>query len=627
MSQNFFNDKNIYLFHTGKYYHSYEMLGAHITNENGTYGVRFSVWAPNAKEVSVIGNFNDWDRRKHVMAKISQGGIRSIFIPGVKSGCLYKFSIKSPQGNIAVKTDPYAFYSEERPATASIVYSLDGYTWQDKEWMKNRRESKIFNGPINIYEVHLGSWKRHNDETLYSYREIADELIPYVKDMGYSHIEVLPIMEHPFDGSWGYQCSSYYSATSRYGKPEDFMYLIDKCHANDIGILLDWVPGHFCPNEEYMAKFDGTSIFEKEQHKEWGTYKFDFSRSEVSSFLISNAVFWFEKYHIDGMRVDGVSSMILLNHGKEDVKFTPNRYGGAEDLEAIEFMKHLNTVIFKYYPGVIMAAEEATAWPMVTWPVSDGGLGYNYKWNMGWMNDILRYMELQPVYRKYHHDLITFSLMYAFSENFILAISHDEVVHGKKSVIEKMPGDYWQKFANLRAFFCFLMTHPGKKLIFMGAEFAQFIEWRYYCSLDWGILDFDMHRRFHLFVKEINHFYLNECSLWTNDHSWEGFQWIDVNNNDQSIISFIRKAKKEEVIVLISFTPITYDCFRVGVPASGKYRIVFNSDQKEYGGTGNITKKEYISENQACHGQSFSIELQLPSYTGLIIKKEAEAYV
>ncbi len=621
MNNSFFKDEQIFLFHTGKYHHSYEMLGAHMIKEEETKGVRFSVWAPHAEEVSVVGDFNGWDRTKHKMIKISEGGIWSVFISGVQEGALYKYAIATSQGHVIIKTDPYAFFSEVRPNTASIVYSIEGYKWQDEAWIRKRAE--IFTRPVNIYEVHLGSWRRHDDQELFNYKEIAKQLIPYVKEMGYTHIEILPIMEHPYDGSWGYQCSGYFSVTSRYGEPKDFMHLVEKCHENGIGVLLDWVPGHFCANDEYLSRFDGTMLFEKEQHWEWGTYKFDFSRSEVYSFLISNAVFWFEKYHIDGMRIDGVSSMLLLNHGKENREWTQNQFGGNEDLEAIEFMKQLNTAVFRYFPNVIMAAEEATAWPKVTWPVDDGGLGYNYKWNMGWMNDILRYMELQPMYRKYHHELITFSLMYAFSENFILAISHDEVVHGKKSLIEKMPGDYWQKFANLRAFFCFLMTHPGKKLIFMGAEFAQFVEWRYYCSLDWGILNFDMHKKFHEFVKRINHFYLKEEILWSNDHSWDGFQWLDVNNNEQNIISFIRKNKNQEsIVVLVSFTPVSYDHFRIGVPSSGKYRLIFNSDQKEYGGTGNITEVEYTTEGIQCHGQTFSIELPLPSYSGIILKKE-----
>lgn len=623
MINNLLNKENIYLFHTGKYFHSFEMLGAHCINENDKRGVLFSVWAPHAKEVSVIGSFNDWNNTIHRMRKVSEGGVWSLFIPDIEEGVLYKYEILTPYEKRIIKPDPYAFFTEVRPKTASIVYNLDKYQWNDDIWMDKRQKTTIYNDPVNIYEVHLGSWKRYKDDTVFTYRTIAQELIDYVKEMGYTHIEMMPLMEHPFDGSWGYQCSGYYSATSRFGKPDDLMFLIDKCHQNDIGIIFDWVPGHFCPNSDSLSEFDGTMLYEKEQHKEWGTYKFDFSRSEVISFLISNAFFWFDKYHIDGLRVDGVSSMLHLNYGKEDGEWTPNRFGGNGDLDAIEFMKQLNIAVYQYFPNIIMAAEEATAWPMVTWPVHDGGLGYNYKWNMGWMNDLLKYMELDPIYRKYHHDLITFSFHYAFSENYILPISHDEVVHGKKSLIEKMPGDYWQKFANLRAFFCYLMTHPGKKLIFMGCEFGQFIEWRYYSELDWGILDFEMHRKIHKFVKEINHFYLNEEALWYFDHSWEGFQWIDADNSNQSIVSYMRKGKDNQYcVVIISFTPDYYDYFRLGVPEEGKYELVFNSDSEEYGGTGTIQKYEYIAEEKSWQGLPYSIELKLPSFCGLIFKKK-----
>ncbi|NLK73535.1 MAG: 1,4-alpha-glucan branching protein GlgB [Clostridiales bacterium] len=625
MVSSLLKDENIYLFHTGKYYHSYEMFGAHITDENNEKGVRFSLWAPRAQAVSVIGDFNNWDRSRNRMERISEGGIWSIFIPNIKEGELYKYEILSWNDQIITKSDPFGFYFEVRPKTASIVYDLNKYKWNDNDWMNKRNSTSLYDRPMNIYEVHFGSWKVPEDREYYTCKEMAEILIPYVKEMGYTHIELLPIMEHPFDGSWGYQCSGFFAATSRYGPPHEFMYFIDKCHQNDIGVILDWVPGHFCPDVSYLSRFDGDILYEKEQHREWGTYKFNYSKSEVQSFLISNAIFWMDKYHIDGLRADGVSSMLYLSYGKEEGEWEPNIYGGNGDLDAIEFIKQLNTAVFKYYPNVIMAAEEASAWPMVTWPVHDGGLGYNYKWNMGWMNDILKYLEMDPVYRKHHHNLITFSFFYAFSENFVLPISHDEVVHGKKSMIDKMPGDYWQKFANLRAFFCYLMTHPGKKLTFMGTEFAQFMEWRYYCGLDWCLLDYEMHKKFQVFVKELNNFYLNEKTLWEDDHSWDGFQWIDADNNEQNIISYIRKDKEGKICVaIISFTPVHYDIFRIGVPNGGKYIIAFNSDAEIYGGTNNINKQEYTADEIPWHGRPYSIELQLPSYTGLILKNKGE---
>lgn len=626
MEKTLLNEENIYLFHIGKYFHSYEILGAHQITKNGMPGIQFSVWAPHAEQISVVGDFNQWDENVNQMERVSQGGIWSSFISYAKELDLYKYKILTKDNRWLYRSDPYAFYSEVRPRDASIVYQLDRYNWNDKVWMENRGNYEIYRQPINIYEVHLGSWKRHEDKTLFTYKEIAQELVPYVKKMGYTHIELLPIMEHPFDGSWGYQCSGYYSATSRYGRPEDLMYLIDQCHMNDIGVILDWVPGHFCPDEGGLSEFDGSMLYEKEQHREWGTYKFDFSRSEVQSFLISNAVFWFDKYHIDGLRVDGVTSILHLNYGKEEGEWIPNKFGGNGDLEAIDFIKQLNSTIFKYFPNVIVAAEESSAWPMVTWPVHKDGLGFNYKWNMGWMNDILKYMETDPVYRQYHHNLITFSLFYAFSENFMLPISHDEVVHGKKSLLDKMPGDYWQKFANVRAFFCYLMTHPGKKLLFMGTEFGQFIEWKYYTGLDWNLLDFEMHKKLHHFIKEINHFYLEQEPLWIYDHSWDGFQWIDADNYSQSIVSFLRKGREnDQCLIIISFTPVHFEQFRIGVPEEGIYQILFNSDEKQYGGTGNISQYEYKSELVPWHGKPFSIEFILPSYTGLIIKrKESE---
>ncbi|AFS77669.1 1,4-alpha-glucan-branching enzyme GlgB [Gottschalkia acidurici 9a] len=598
---------------------NYKKMGAHIRTENKQNGVRFSVWAPNARQVSVAGDFNDWNGRKHKMIKDKDTGMWSLFIPGLKEGDLYKYDIEDVNGKRVLKSDPYGFLHEKRPNTASIVYDLFEYQWNDVGFRRGKRVNKMYEGPINIYEVHLGSWKRKKDGEFMTYRELADELVEYTLDMGYTHIEIMPIIEHPYDGSWGYQGVGYYSVTSRYGEPRDFMYFVDKCHQAGIGVILDWIPAHFCKDIHGLAKFDGTCLYEygnhmKAENYQWGTLNFDLGRDEVISYLISNAIFYIDVFHIDGLRVDAVSSMLYLDFCKEHGQWIPNRYGGRENLEAIEFMRKMNETIYENYPNTFMIAEESSAWPLVSSPTYLGGLGYNYKWNMGWMNDILEYMEKETIHRKWHHNLITFSIMYTYSENFILPLSHDEVVHGKKSLLDKMPGDYWQKFANLRLLYGYMMGHPGKKLLFMGGEFGQFIEWKYDDELDWFLLDYDMHEKVKNYTRDLNALYKEERSLWELDHKQEGFEWIDPNNSEQSIITFMRKGKKERdlLIIVCNFTPQVYEKYKIGVPFLGEYQEVFNSDYEKYGGSNFINKEILVSDNAKWNNQKYSLEINIP---------------
>ncbi|ACL69450.1 1,4-alpha-glucan branching protein GlgB [Halothermothrix orenii] len=619
-------DYDRYLFHQGSHYKSYEFLGAHPCEENGKTGVRFSVWAPNAAEVRVIGSFNNWDGNINPMERINDSGIWTTFIPEAKKGDLYKYEILTKYGDTRIKSDPYAFYAERKPKTASIVYSLNNYKWNDKKWMDKKKDYTVYNKPVLIYEVHLGSWKRKENGDYLTYRELANELVEYVKDMGYNYIELLPVAEHPFDGSWGYQLTNYYSVTSRYGTPEDFMYFIDKCHQNGIGVILDWVPGHFCKDDHGLRLFDGTALYEpqdpRKAENEWDTLNFDFNQPEVWSFLISNAVFWFDIYHIDGLRVDAVSNLLYLNHGKGDGEWVPNKYGGHENLEAIDFIKTLNKVIFEYFPNPLMIAEESSAWPLVTYPAHLGGLGFNYKWNMGWMNDTLEYMEMDSIYRKYHHNLLTFSFMYMFSENFVLPLSHDEVVHGKKSLLDKMPGDYWQKFANLRTLYGYMMGHPGKKLLFMGGEFGQFIEWNYKQGLDWLLLDYDMHKKLQNYVRELNYFYRQEKTLWEGDHEDGGFEWIDPHDSEQSIITFMRKNKdgSDYTIIVCNFTPEVRHNYRIGVPEFKEYKEVFNSDLEKFGGSGQKNSTIIQPSEQPWHNRPYSIEITIPPLATIFFK-------
>ncbi len=620
------SDYDRYLFCEGNHFKSYSFLGAQVIKTDKLSGVRFAVWAPKAKKVSVIGDFNNWDENAAPLKYLEESGIWWTFIPGLQEGALYKYLLVSPDGKELVKADPYGFYAELRPKTASIVWNLNKYQWHDDTWQTKKRKKIIYQEPILIYEVHLGSWKQKAGGELYSYREIGEQLINYAKEMGYTHLELMPLAEHPYDGSWGYQATGYYSLTSRYGKPEDFMYFVDQAHRVGLGIILDWVPGHFCKDDHGLRLFDGTPTFEynepwRSENLDWGTANFDLGRTEVRSFLISNAVFWFDLYHIDGLRVDAVANMLYLDYGKKPGAWIPNVYGGRENLEAIAFLKRLNETVFERFPGVLMIAEESSAWPLVTKPTYLGGLGFNYKWNMGWMNDTLNYMALDPVFKKYHHDYLTFSLMYAFSENFILPLSHDEVVHGKKSLLDKMPGDYWQKFASLRAFYGYMIAHPGKKHLFMGGEFGQFIEWRFAEELDWHLLDYPMHQALQNYVKALNHFYLSEASLWEADHHSDGFTWIDCHDNTQSIVSFIRYSKDQQdfIIVLSNFTPVVRYDYCLGVPKQGEYIEVLNSDGSDYGGSGQLNAN-LVATSVSWHNQPYSIKLKVPPLATTYLK-------
>lgn len=612
---------------------SYKRLGAHIVEKDGEEGVRFRVWAPNAQNVSVVGDFNEWNGKNHAMEKDNDTGEWLLFIKGLKEGDIYKYEVKKLHGDIVLKSDPYGFYHEVRPDTASVVYNVFDYEWGDVGYRRGKRRHKMYEGPINIYEVHLGSWKRKKDGTFLTYRELAEDLVKYVADMGYTHVEVMPVVEHPYDGSWGYQATGYFSVTSRYGEPKDFMYFIDQCHQNGIGVILDWVPAHFCKDTHGLAKFDGTSLYEyfnetRSENYQWGTLNFDVGRPEVASFLISSAMFFLEEFHIDGIRVDAVSSMLHLDFCKEDGEWVENEYGGRENLESIEFLRKLNETVFKSNPNTLMMAEESTNWPLVSSPTYLGGLGFNYKWNMGWMNDILEYMETDTIDRKWHHNLLTFSIMYTYSENFLLPLSHDEVVHGKKSLLDKMPGDYWQKFANLRLLYGFMIGHPGKKLLFMGGEFGQFIEWKYDDELDWFIKDYDLHEKIHLYTRKLNEFYKEQKALWQLDLDPIGFEWIDANNSEQSVASFIRRGKKDEdlLVIVCNFTPHTYLDYEIGVPYLGEYEEVFNSDRTEFGGSGVINEDIIIAQEQEIHEMENSIKIKVPplGVTYLNLKKKKD---
>ncbi len=594
-------DFDLYLLGEGNHFESYEKFGSKLVELNGVRGVQFVVWAPNAKEVSVVGDFNSWNPEIDKMENVNNSGVWVKFIPNLNEGTLYKFAIKSYDNDwISYKTDPYAFYTELRPKTASVVYNIDKYKWNDGDWMNRRKNFNFIKSPISIYEVHLGSWKKDFNNIYFpnqwgykNYRQVVYELVDYVKSMGYTHIELLPIMEHPLDESWGYQVINYFAPTSRYGSPDDFMFFVDYCHQNNIGVILDWVPAHF-PTDEYgLANYDSTQLYaykswKKGYHKDWGTLIFDYGRNEVVNFLISNALFWFKKYHIDGLRVDAVASMLYLDYSKKDGEWEPNYFGGRENLEAIAFLKKLNEVVHLQVPGIMMIAEESTAFFGVSKPTFLGGLGFDMKWNMGWMNDILNYFGKDPVYRKYHQNLITFSLWYAFNENFILPISHDEVVHGKGSLINKMPGDLWQKFANLRLFFGFMFGHPGKKLNFMGNDFAQFNEWDFKSSLDWHLLDNDMNKKFNRFFKDLSFLYRNSRAMYEVDFRGDGFQWVDFSDSDSSVVSFLRfsEDKKEILLFTFNFTPVPRYNYQLGVPYKGFYREILNSDAVEYGGSG-----------------------------------------
>lgn len=622
-------DIDVYLLSEGTHLELYKKLGAHPMTIDGVEGVSFAVWAPNAKRVSVVGSFNNWDGRVNVMRKHYSCGVWDIFIPNISQGEIYKYEVKSAAGNVVLKSDPVAFYSEERPQTASIVYDIEKYHWEDESWIENRKEHNSFDKPVSIYEVHLGSWKRKGlfGAEYLTYRELAETLVPYVKEMGFTHVELLPVSEHPFDGSWGYQVIGMFAPTSRFGTPDDFKYLIDEFHKAGIGVVIDWVPAHFPKDLHGLAEFDGTALYEhadprKGEHSDWGTKIYNFGRSEVFNFLCSSALYWLKEYHIDGLRVDAVASMLYLDYSRKEGQWIPNIYGGNENLEAISFIRRMNEIAYGFDEGVMMAAEESTAWPMVSRPTSMGGLGFGYKWNMGWMNDTLRYISENPVHRKYHHGLLTFGLIYAFNENFVLPISHDEVVHGKGSMLAKMPGDEWQKFANLRAYYGFMWTHPGKKLLFMGCEFAQDWEWNHDESLRWHLLDYPMYKGVQDYVKDLNKVYQSTPALYERDFDHTGFEWIEHSNADDSIISYIRKGSdpRDYVIVICNFTPVTRHNYLIGVNEKCAYKEIFNSDKVEYWGSGVTNPDLMYADDYGWNYKNHSINVTVPPLSTVILK-------
>jgi 1,4-alpha-glucan branching enzyme len=620
---------DLYLFNSGDHRRIYDKLGSHAIEVDGITGVQFAVWAPNARSVSVVGSFNYWDRRRHAMRVLGASGVWEIFIPDLKEGELYKYQIKTKSGNILDKADPYATEMEQRPKTASKINFLQQNEWNDEKWMNRRAESDHLGEPISIYEVHLGSWARVAEEQnrWLTYREMAEKLAVYVLERGYTHIELLPIMEHPFDASWGYQVTGYFAPTSRFGTPQDFMFFVDHFHQNNIGVILDWVPAHFPKDQYALAQFDGTHLYEhadprKGEHQDWGTYIFNYGRKEVCNFLVSNALFWIEKYHVDGLRIDAVASMLYLDYSRKKGEWIPNEYGGRENLEAIAFLKDTNKLVHQYYPGVLTIAEESTAYPGVTTDIQYGGLGFSLKWNMGWMHDMLEYFSNDPLFRTYHHNNLTFALLYAFSERFLLPLSHDEVVHGKSSLIHKMPGDDWQKFANLRLLFGLMYAFPGKKLLFMGCEFAQRDEWNHEQSLDWHLTQFPPHAGMQKWITDLNHVYRNESALHQVDFHYTGFEWIDFHDKASSVIAFMRKSNdgKEKVIVAFNFTPVPRQNYRIGVPEGGFYKEILNSDSSYYEGSNAGNAGEIGAESISCHNRKFSLNLTLPPLAAVFIK-------
>jgi len=623
------SDFDLYLFGEGTHFRTYEKMGAHVMTIDGVKGVHFAVWAPNATRVSVIGWFNRWDGRHHPMQNRGSSGLWEIFLPSIQPGDLYKFEIKGQGDFLGQKADPYAFFSELRPRTASVVWDVHQYEWSDDEWMEHRRTADWQEKPISVYEVHLGSWRRVQDDfnRWLTYRELADELIPYVKDLGYTHIELLPISEHPFDGSWGYQTIGYYAPTSRFGTPDDLMYFIDRCHQEGIGVILDWVPAHF-PKDAYgLAQFDGTHLYEhadprKGEHRDWGTLIFNYGRNEVRTFLLSNAMYWADIFHIDGLRVDAVASMLYLDYSREPGEWIPNQFGGRENLEAVDFLKKFSEIVHSEYPGFLTFAEESTAWPMVSRPTYLGGLGFDFKWNMGWMHDTLVYMSKESVHRKFHHHELTFSLIYAFTENFILPFSHDEVVHGKGSMLDKMPGDGWQKFANLRLLYAYMFAHPGKKLLFMGCEFAQGREWNDHESLDWHLCELDPHWKMQALIRDLHGAYRSLPAMHEVDFSWEGFEWIDLHDWEQSIISFFRRGKDplDIVVFVFNFTPVPRQGYRVGVPVNGVYEEVLNTDSEYYGGSNVGNPPQLVAEEVPWMGRNYSIPVTVPPLGGVYLR-------
>lgn len=616
-----------HLFGAGTHYEIYEKMGGRLMTHEGARGAAFSVWAPNAKAVSVIGDFNNWDARRSPMRRLGESGIWELFLPAAAEGDKYKFHVTQCDGRVVDKTDPYGVYAEVRPNNASVLYPLKRYKWKDRRWITARRKYDFRVAPMNIYEVHLGSWKRAEGNRFLSYTELAEQLIPYVKEMGYTHIEMLPVEEHPFDGSWGYQVTGYYAPTSRYGSPDEFKQFVDACHQNGISVILDWVPAHFPKDDFALARFDGTALYEHQdprlgEHIQWGTYIFNYGRKEVANFLLANALYWMDIFHIDGLRVDAVASLLRLDFCKEEGQWLPNVYGGSENLEAIEFLKHMNSVIAEREPGALMIAEDSTAWPGVTKKVEEGGLGFSLKWNMGWMNDFLSYIKLDPIYRKYHQNKLTFGMAYHYAENFVLVLSHDEVVHTKSSMIGKMPGDVWQSFANLRLSYGFMMGHPGKKLLFMGGEFAQYSEWSEARSLDWHLLQYADHQEMQAYVKELNHLYAEEPAFWAEDFDPNGFQWIECDDAESSIVSFVRRSQEKELVFLCNFTPVVHRGFSLGVPQEGVYHERLNSDAARFGGSDVINAVPLQSKAEPAGRCPFRVELDVPPLGMVILERE-----
>ena len=619
-------DFPLYVFHHGRNFKAYEFFGAHPYKEEGRKGYCFRVWAPHAEEVSVVGDFNEWDPEANKMTRLLDGETFELEIDGLKGYCVYKYCIRTKDGRFLYKADPYAFHAETPSKTASKTYDLEGYRWGDKEYLKKRREKNIYSSPMNIYEVNALSWRQYGDGNYFDFNKLIEELIPYVKEMGYTHIEFMPLCEYPYDGSWGYQVTGYYAITSRLDTPHDFMRLVDECHKNGIGVIMDWVPAHFPKDAHGLYEFDGQPLYEssqwdRQEHKSWGTRRFDYGRNEVLSFLISNAIFFFDKFHIDGLRVDAVASMLYLDYDKRPGEWLPNKYGENKNLEAIEFLQRLNSTVFAAYPDALMIAEESTAWPLVTKPVDIGGLGFNFKWNMGWMNDVLDYMQTDPYFRKGNHNKLTFAMMYAFTENYVLPISHDEVVYGKRSLINKMPGTYEEKFANVRAFMGYMMSHPGKKLLFMGCEFGQFNEWNYKSGQEFFLKEYPMHQKLSDMNAFLNHFYAETPAFYEIEDSWDGFEWIAPNDSDRNILAYMRSDREgNSYLVVINFSGTKAEGHRLGVP-KGKYKVVFNTDNPKFGGEGEMGKRIFNTERKPSHGKEYSIKIELPKLTCVYLQK------
>jgi 1,4-alpha-glucan branching enzyme len=624
------SDLDLHLFNEGTHHHIHEKLGAHAATFDGVHGLHFAVWAPNARGVRVVGDFNRWHGDAHAMQPVGSSGIWALFVPGLSMGEKYKFEVCGADGDVTLKADPYATRFEVPPRSATIAWDSSGFQWHDEAWMRSRaRNGSLIDRPVSAYEVHLGSWRRTLDNQLLSYRDIADQLVAYVTETGFTHVELMPVMEHPFTGSWGYQVTGFFAPSSRFGLPEDFKYLVDRCHEAGIGVILDWVPGHF-PKDGYgLIRFDGTALYEhddprKGEHQEWGTLVFNYGRHEVRNFLLANALFWLDEYHVDGLRVDAVASMLYLDYSREEGQWLPNKFGGRENLEAIDFVQQLNTLVHERHPGAVTIAEESTAWPGVSRPVYIGGLGFTFKWNMGWMHDMLGYMSRDPVHRKWAHNDITFSMLYAFTENFMLPFSHDEVVYGKRSMLAKMPGDQWQRFASLRTLYGFMFGHPGKKLMFMGGEFGQTREWDHDVSLDWHLVQYPLHRGLQRLVADLNRVYREEASLHELDVTPEGFSWIDCNDHDNSVVSFLRRARDPGnfTAFVLNFTPVPRQAYRVGVPAAGAYRELLNTDAAVYGGSNAGNAGLATTEEIPAHGYPHSLSLTIPPLACVVLKPE-----